>query len=799
MAEYSIVLYFTCVNNENIECIKKYINKGVLVYLFYDCFDDGLKDNIQIKNAIERCFLFCYKNMVCEKKGNYVLAEDGKIINRELYDMLCKDSNSEFNCEQYEIITAKSNMNYMVVSGAGTGKTTTMVNRLIYLRKTELNFTFDKVSLITFTKKASREIRERLINVLDNYFFMTKDYEYINMMEEVARCNISTIHSFAKSILNEYGKNIGINKKVEVKPLKFYRKEAIKKGLDFIYNRRNDLYNIIQHIPIYEIEDKLLKIWECLDNNSLDVSSQEYKVDFGKNEKGMSELICIVLSQAQEEMKKIKDYEVEISDLIKKLRNDELINDIKEKYKILMVDEFQDSDNVQIDFVADFCKKTDCKLFVVGDEKQSIYRFRGAQYTAFDKLKEKMKNNSMAIQEYHMTRNYRTNANLLKEINDIFINIEKKVDKFRYTKEDYIYSQKDKNKKESIKYIYIEDEGEKIREIYQKLLDEKEKNEYIAVLFRTNKEAKEFKKLCDRENILCHIDISGEFFRHEAVKDFYIMIKSLIDDDNNTMYALVDSPYIKAKINKKVILEENQKRIREYLDGILTNSDWNKYKKESKYISTIDLIDKIISNQNPINNYYTRQLNIAKRKSSKYKEIAYAKTLEYKLNLEHLIYILKDSFSDESVSLYTIEKYLKIKIATDNTIDIRKPSADIESGFLQCSTVHKVKGLEFDYVVIPNLNCEFNTNREVEVILRNEGNKINIGYSMDLYNNQFKNDFFSFYHEDEKKEIIGEETRLLYVALTRAKKKIFLNMKKLVATEKMNTWASLIGGSKKNV
>ena len=137
-----------------------------------------------------------------------------------------------------------------------------------------------------------------------------------------------------------------------------------------------------------------------------------------------------------------------------------------------------------------------------------------------------------------------------------------------------------------------------------------------------------------------------------------------------------------------------------------------------------------------------------------------------------------------------------MKISTDNLVDVRKPK-DYENDYIQCSTVHKAKGLEYDYVVLDKLTNHFLSNsRKVNLILKPDGDKLLIGYKIRLGEDEFKNKIYSDNLKYEKKEIKGEEARLLYVALTRCKKGLYLNMSgELAATESLNTWKSLIGGT----
>ena len=801
---YSLILYFTEVLEEDIERILDFIKKGITVHLF---LSNTLEEELELneydlnifKNEIDNNLLFVYENQEQVSDGNEIIAIDGDIKNTKLYDKLCKDKDSKFNNNQYEIITSYENSNYIIVSGAGTGKTTTMINRLIYLRKKIQGFTFDKAALITFTNKASREMRERLISVLERYFSVTKDPKYLDMMDEATRCTISTIHGFSKRLINKYGKNININKNVKVRSFKFFRQKAITEALNDLYKEHRELYNVIKYYPHYDIEAKLLSIWNKLDNYSIDVNYINYNVDFGVDEKNFSQIVKIVIEKAQKYLEENKEYEVEIVDLMKKLSYRELFTEAKGEYDLIMVDEFQDSDNIQIDFVANFCNVTGAKLMVVGDEKQSIYRFRGAEHTAFDRLRQALKENNNLLEEFTMVRNYITDSELLNEINDIFINIDSRVDRFRYKEEDYIYSLINSDKISNIKYVSLPEYNEECANFYHDVLKNKDSNDYVAVLFRSNNDIKEFKEFCDKNSIPCRVDISGSFYRHEAVRDFYIMIKALVDTSSTSiLYSFVETPYINKNINKGIILTESREKVNEYLSSILDDKKWTKYRDIVQEKNVLEIIDSIISDDefNPIRGYYTKEYLRAKANGRDAEKIAKIKTLEYKLNLEHLLYLIKENFSDNISSIAALEQFLRLKISTDDSVDTRKPSSFYERDFIQCSTVHKAKGLEYDYVILPKLTNRFITSKAVDVIVRTNKNTVEVGYKVRLGDDEYSNSNYSNYLKDEKSEIIGEEARLLYVAMTRCKKNLYLNSAGLAATEGINNWKSLIGGAR---
>ena len=279
------------------------------------------------------------------------------------------------------------------------------------------------------------------------------------------------------------------------------------------------------------------------------------------------------------------------------------------------------------------------------------------------------------------------------------------------------------------------------------------------------------------------------------------MIKALIEEnDNGILYSFLETPYTKnIPLNKEKILNSEEDVRSIYLRECLADEEWSLYKNEIASSNILYIIDKIIANKKPVKNYYENTFREAKKYQKKYKEIAYVKTLEYKLNLEFLLYLLKDKFSDKVTSIYQIENFLKIKIATDNNINPKKPVGDYKNIFIQCLTVHKAKGLEYDYVVMDNLNKKLiNSYKRVDLILRNESEKkVQVGYKILLGkdNEEYTNNIYSEFLNEEKEEIVGEESRILYVALTRCKKKLYLNLEnRIAATERMNTWKALISG-----
>ena len=163
------------------------------------------------------------------------------------------------------------------------------------------------------------------------------------------------------------------------------------------YSNRNQNVEAFLGLTVHELENLAIKFWKKIENNGM--SGQEvYFMDWGDTDDYKSEKIQIALYNIFKEvekrydLQKLKSNSITIGDILHELNR--VIDGpvakefISSKYKYLFCDEFQDTDDIQIKTIAFLDKVYDGDLFVVGDVKQSIYRFRGATDSAFEKLEE---------------------------------------------------------------------------------------------------------------------------------------------------------------------------------------------------------------------------------------------------------------------------------------------------------------------------------------------------------------------------------------------------------------------------
>ncbi len=295
----------------------------------------------------------------------------------------------ELNPKQLDAVMTISGK-ALVIAGAGTGKTKTLTYRTSYLL--ENNISAEKILILTFTKKAASEIKKRVNQLLDG--------EYANSVTS------GTFHSFCNMLLSKYSKMLSINPKFTIldqedsrdlidllkKTNKFEKKEDIpfpKKAIvqNIISSSRN------KFIPIENIVIENYNNFECYIDEILKLAQlyKEYKKE-----------------------NNVYDYDDLIDEIIFHLKTNNVFKEsIHNQYKYIMVDEYQDTNIPQKELIDLLAEREDCSLMVVGDDNQSIYAFRGANYQNILLFGESYPNAKLIKLE----QNYRSTQDVLNFIN----------------------------------------------------------------------------------------------------------------------------------------------------------------------------------------------------------------------------------------------------------------------------------------------------------------------------------------------------------------------------------------------
>lgn len=308
-----------------------------------------------------------------------------------------------------------------------------MVSRVAFLcnkKKENITSIEDELAMVTFTNDAAINMKVRLKQMFVNYYILTSNECYLQYVESVDRASISTIHKFALQLLRGASFYTGLGTNFRISSDEYNRGKIYDIYLsEFLKLKEEESPNFISEIPvpIYDLKKKIIGIADQLLQKSInlaDIKPEEMGVTIDNTLPYFNELIQKVIFPAEIEYleavnaRNAMDLK-ECIILLNKVLNFGAgnINNLKLRY--LFVDEFQDTDDVQIEVLQKLQNAivSGCRLFVVGDLKQSIYRFRGARLSAFDQLKTYQK---YEWEIHHLNINYRTDSRLLDIYDGIF-------------------------------------------------------------------------------------------------------------------------------------------------------------------------------------------------------------------------------------------------------------------------------------------------------------------------------------------------------------------------------------------
>lgn len=767
------------VDQKTISRIEQYLKSGIKLFFFTYDPTDLIYENSLCKKAIENQMLFVYEIRFNESIVNDFIFFDGQIPSDVLN--LLSSSAPYFNKEQYLIEHSPLKENILVSAGAGTGKTTVMINRIFFLKYKDPNLSFSQIGLITFTNKAALNMKEKLVQKLKTYFDLTKDLKYLKWMQEIKHMTIGTIHFFAEKILQHNKEILQLPQEIRISEFNYKREKIIEKVIDDFHYQHPDIYRKFKYIEHYKIIHSVEMIIDQLMNHSIALEELE-QMNFGNAADDSHILFDYVV---KETCRRLMEYKqsvnyMDVNDLM--IMMGRMIRKNAEyhiPFQYVIVDEFQDTDKIQTKFFAYLASRFSVNLFVVGDVKQSIYRFRGADYTAFTQLKEL----TTIHRTYYLQKNYRTDRPLLTKLNNIFSVWPRYVENFRFQEGDFLLNGFEP-KSPAEKPFEIKRFQSKPGMV--KFLRENEETD-TAVLVRSNREVHELSKLCEDNQIFYISEQDGDFYRSIPVREFYMLVRRFTHpNDWRNRYTLHLSSYGERSIKVQYLIDHfsPDKSLRSFL----SNADpiFEEYAGLFNKRPVFEVLGKLIEYINPAKVYSERY--VAKKEDEKIRVQGKILYKEYQMNLEHLLFLLKREMFQQVPSLFRLERILRLKMTTDKTIS-KLYIRDKDSKRLSIMTVHKAKGLEFDQIFLPNTGGSFYNSLKTDVIINGK----NIGYKALISEGKtFENDNYRKFLQTERIENIGEEARLLYVALTRAKKAVVVDAPEQTNNATVKNWGDLI-------
>ncbi len=801
-----------------------------------------------------------------------------------------------------QLIINDLDTNFIVDAGAGSGKTTSIVNRIFALLLKPVSF--EHIVVITFTNKSAEELKQRIYEefdtrLKDETLSQDKKKYLILCHENISQMFIGTIHSFSSEILKAFPIEAGLNfnfKTLDENEAKILKDEAWQEYLNNLFVSKKDKIEIF-HKYNFKLDD-IKKFFEKINQNSdIDFPTDEinepdtkifYKkcaefLDANKNEicsgpvdsftewaqnrddnantKKKAQWILeidkleikVTKWPDRKIAKKIKDnfeffiekyFELFLSDIraylykeVIKIAKDAVIfyqkykrqknvidfsdillktsillkqniearNYFKDKYKYFFVDEFQDTDPLQTDIITSLASW----LFIVGDPKQSIYRFRRADLNVYKQIKSDIKSNNG--RELILTRNFRSCPEIVDWVNQTFSNI------FSLSHKDYQadYMLMEAGKKDAksgtIKKISLkdikklDDASKKSAEIIANYINSqvkegKRKYSDFLILTFNKKRTHYFSEALQKIGIDCMS--SGE------KKDFSLIlndIKNLIELLNNPENEINCFSVLRSMLFGFSDNDLTYYRIKDNGDFNLINFNKKQYSKRS-----LEII-------NALNKLYELRLLFCE-----YSPACAFEIVLNKIGVNAIAELKKDS-GKTSQQIRMLIEYIKSKeyvdynnldelaefigtLAQDNKLNDFDMEID-EGDFVRVMNLHKAKGLEAPVVILAdpsgrNLKApEFTVSRchgdtvtqELPTLdsglfnhrtspqsehiqdSRTSGLQDLIpdsGYIFSLKDALPKN--WQKYQEQEKCFLNAEHNRLLYVAVTRAKEELII-------------------------
>lgn len=588
---------------------------------------------------------------------------------------------NNLNEEQYKAVTHLEGP-CLVLAGAGSGKTRVLTTRIAYL--IDQGIPSYNILAITFTNKAAKEMKERIDTLVPNNFAFVGTFHSLGvriLRENCTLCNLTSTFTILDSddvlsLIKRIMKNKGIDPK-SLAP------SYVRNRISFIKNE-NLSSREIDNLFNTEMEKQVLDIYKTYE----ELIHKNNSVDF-------DDLLVLPVKLFQE--------------------NKEVLEHYQEKFKYILVDEYQDTNEVQYQFNKLLARKYQ-NLFVVGDANQSIYGFRNANFRNILNFEKDYKNCYVVTLE----ANYRSTNNILECANCVIRNNKERKDlNLRGTIGDGVktkYITCESGKSEAITII------EEIKKLYNEGFDYKD----IGILYRTNGQSRLLEEVFLKENIPYNVVGSYYFYQRKEIKDLLSYLKLICNqNDDIALRRVINEP--KRGIGEKAVesLAQSAEANNISMFAAIT---------KGKELAFKELIIDMIKAQE--NMSLTEFVDYVIDKSGMKNSLESDKSLENELRLDNLeeFKSVTASFEERTGSVNLGDFLEEISLVADMSEHKEEKDA------VTLMTIHSAKGLEFDCVFLCGLE---------EGIFPHQN---------------------SFGSESE----IEEERRLCYVGITRARKRLFL-------------------------
>ena len=767
------------------------------------------------------------------------------------------------------------NKNLAVNAGAGTGKTKVLTERYVYILENgdlEKGKEIESIVAITFTRKATQEMKERIREEIKSKF--PQDKKWRRFYNDMEKANISTIHGFCANLLRENALYLNIDPLFTIldddeaqrlleesilevllrgieedeniyNMVKLFGKDDLRKissELENIYNKIRTVgtsFEEVKHMTLSTIDnikinledinyikDSFIYLMENSRKNSklYKLQNDNTWIKFYKDEYAKEELIPILeylydnigtnakeedtieeLKSTIEKLFLLKEKEntwvyesilallleidmeyaskkeelaaLDYDDLqiltLKLLEDKKIVEEYQNRFKYIMVDEFQDTNELQKQIFYKLCSKDNLldreNLFIVGDPKQSIYGFRGADLDVFYDVVEDIKEVS-GKDPIFLEKNFRTVDTILNMVNNLF-------SKLMGTKYDELDSFHSSKYEIDVEVLEKEDleipagvetseynayyESRLIASRIQELVDTEEFDyKDFALLFRASTLDHIYEEALIEYNIPYYNIGGGGFFQTPEVIDIINGLKSISNrHDTISTMGFLRSPMV--GVSDKTLYWLLRYKENTLLDTMKIENPYIEENEREKLLGASSLLEEMIIKKNLYGVDYLVEELI---KRTYYEEILLLQLggKQSLGNVYKFINIAREFHREQRGSIEDFIDYIEeMKNKDESQAKIEAENANV----VKILTIHKSKGLEFPVVIIPQMARRFNL--QMPNILFNKEKGIGIKY-------EDKSPLYENMKRDISEKEMEEKERVLYVAMTRAEKKLLI-------------------------
>jgi len=616
----------------------------------------------------------------------------------------------ELNERQREAVL-QINGPLMIIAGAGSGKTKVLTTRIAHLMRNGVD-AFNILSL-TFTNKAAREMKERVEKILGG--------------SEARNLYIGTFHSVFARLLRAEAHRLGYPNDFTI-----YDSDDVKSVLKTIINEQN-------------LDDKHYKpnfVYSRISaaKNNL-MGPEQYQQDYYVQQEDMRANRPLIGQIYDIYAKRtFKNGAMDFDDLLFKMYTllkgfPEVLHKYQHKFKYIMIDEYQDTNPVQYEIIK-LLGAVHENICVVGDDAQSIYSFRGATIQNILQF-EKDYDDAKVVK---LEQNYRSTKSILGVANEVIGHNVGQIEKALWT---------DNGEGDTIKLVRTMTDNEEGKFVADTIAEQKLRNHYdnrdFVILYRTNAQSRAFEECLRRKAIPYRIFGGVSFYQRKEIKDFVAYLRVIINTrDEESLKRIINYPVrgIGKTTIEKIVIFSNEHNITMW--EVLERAQEFGFKGGTleaidNFVTMIRSFQAVLTKQNA----YDVALQVGKS-TNIVKELFNDKTTEglarYE-NVQELLNSVKEFtetptedgelLDDKSLGIYLQQ----ITLLTD-----ADQGTDENSDVVKLMTIHAAKGLEFQVVFTVGL----------EETLFPSGMSINT------------------------REELEEERRLFYVAITRAKARLWL-------------------------